>query len=99
MTTENMREFKVLAEKRNYIAAAQALHTTQASLSRHIMAMEEELGFRLLERNTRSVELTLYGLRFLLYAEEAVRILDVCEAAFAGTLPLQEDARDEAVSE
>lgn len=99
MTTENMREFKVLAEKRNYIAAAQALQTTQASLSRHIMAMEDELGFRLLERNTRQVELTFYGLRFLHYAQEAVRILDACEAAFAGPLPPQEDAEHEAVSQ
>ena len=99
MTTEYMREFKVLAEKRNYIAAAQALQTTQASLSRHIMAMEEELGFRLLERNTRNVELTLYGLRFLHYAQEAVRILETCETAFAGPLPLPEDAKEGAVSE
>lgn len=99
MTTEYMREFKVLAEKRNYIAAAKELHTTQASLSRHIMAMEEELGFRLLERNTRNVELTLYGLRFLHYAEEAVRILEACEAAFAGPLPPPEIAKEEVGSE
>ena len=87
MTTDNMREFKMLAEKRNYIAAAEALGTTQASLSRHIMAMEKELGFMLLERNTRNVELTVYGLRFLLYAEKAVSIQDACAAAIAGALP------------
>ena len=76
MTTEQMREFALLAEKRNYIAAAKALGTTQASLSRHIMAMEDELGFSLLERNTRNVELTPLGLRFLYYAQESVRILN-----------------------
>ena len=79
MTTENMREFSVLAEKRNYIAAAEALGTTQASLSRHIMAMEEELGFKLFERNTRNVELTLYGLRFLYFAQETVSLLRACD--------------------
>ncbi|MBQ6371733.1 MAG: LysR family transcriptional regulator [Oscillospiraceae bacterium] len=84
MTTEYMREFAVLAEKLNYIAAAQALGTTQASLSRHIMAMEKELGFRLLERNTRNAELTLSGLRFLYYAQETVRILDSCRAELTG---------------
>ena len=83
MTTGNMREFKMLAEKRNYIAAAEALGTTQASLSRHIMAMEKELGFKLLERNTRNVELTVYGLRFLYYAEKAVCIQDKCSTALA----------------
>ena len=83
MNTENMREFKVLAEKRNFIAAAEALGITQASLSRHIMAMEDELGFKLLERNTRNVELTLYGLRFLHYAEEAVSIQDAFDNALS----------------
>ena len=76
MTTEYMREFAVLAKKLNYIAAADALGTTQASLSRHVMAMEKELGFKLLERNTRNVDLTADGLRFLLYSEKTVSILD-----------------------
>ena len=76
MTTEYMREFAVLAKKLNYIAAADALGTTQASLSRHVMAMEKELGFKLLARNTRNVDLTADGLRFLLYAEKTVSILD-----------------------
>ncbi len=80
MTTEQMREFALLAEKRNFIAAAKALGTTQASLSRHIMAMEDELYFSLLERNTRNVELTPLGLRFLYYAQESVRILNACRA-------------------
>ena len=83
MTTENMREFKVLAEKRNFIAAAYELGTTQASLSRHVQAMEKELGFRLLERNTRNVELTIYGLRFLHYSEIAVGIQDAFSTALA----------------
>ena len=91
MTTGNMREFAVLAEKRNYIAAAETLGTTQASLSRHIMAMEDELGFKLLERDTRNVELTVYGLRFLHYAEKAVSILDSCCDAMAEAFIRRED--------
>ena len=83
MTTENMREFAVLAQKRNFSTAAEELNTTQASLSRHIQAMEKELGFPLLVRNTRNVELTISGLRFLSYAEKAVRLLDGCGAALS----------------
>lgn len=91
MTTGNMREFTVLAEKRNFIAAAVALGTTQASLSRHIMAMEEELGFKLFERDTRNVELTIYGLRFLHYAEKAVSMLDACGDAMSEAFIRRED--------
>ncbi len=91
MTTEYMREFAVLAKKRNFIAAANELGTTQASLSRHVMAMEKELGFRLLERSTRNVDLTIYGLRFLHYAEKAVSITDACGEAMAEAFISRED--------
>ena len=47
MTIEQMREFVILAEERNYLVAADMLYSTQATLSRHIMAMEKELGDRL----------------------------------------------------
>ncbi len=83
MTTEYMREFTVLADKLNYIAAADALGMNQANLSRHIMTMEKELGFKLLERTTRNVELTAQGLRFLHYAQKAAGILDEFDAALS----------------
>ncbi len=44
MTVENMREFVVLAEERNYLVAADILYSTQATLSRHIIAMEEAVA-------------------------------------------------------
>ncbi|MGI6072345.1 MAG: LysR substrate-binding domain-containing protein [Lachnospiraceae bacterium] len=81
MTIEQMHEFVVLAEERNYLVAADILFTTQATLSRHIMAMEEELGFRLFSRSTKKVELTPEGNRFLLYARNAVRIQNAYKAA------------------
>lgn len=81
MTTEYMIQFRLLAEKRNFLSAAAELGTTQASLSRHIMAMEAELGCRLLERSTRNVELTIYGQRFLCFAEQAHAIQQAFGAA------------------
>lgn len=74
MTVEQMHEFVVLAEERNYMIAADMLYTTQATLSRHIMAMEEELGFLLFNRTTKKIELTPEGNRFLPYARNAWRI-------------------------
>lgn len=81
MTVENMREFVVLAEERNYLVAADILYSTQATLSRHIIAMEEELGFTLFNRSTKKIELTQEGSRFLLYARSAIRIQEAYKAA------------------
>ncbi len=81
MTVENMREFVVLAEERNYLVAADILYSTQATLSRHIIAMEEELGFTLFNRSTKKIELTQEGSRFLLYARNAIRIQEAYKAA------------------
>ena len=72
MKFEYMREFVVLAELCNYLDAAESLYTSQASLSRHIKAMEDELGGELFTRTTRKVELTSLGTHLLPYARKAV---------------------------
>ena len=87
MTVENMREFVVLAEERNYLVAADILYSTQATLSRHIIAMEEELGFTLFNRSTKKIELTQEGSRFLLYARNAIRIQEAYKAAIEQRCP------------
>lgn len=74
MQFENMREFVVLTETRNYLEASERLYISQATLSRHIMAMEKELGERLFDRSTRKVQLTLFGARFLPYARKAIAL-------------------------
>ena len=76
MTIEQMREFVILAEERNYLVAADMLYSTQATLSRHIMAMEKELGFPLFTRSTKKIELTQEGSRFLIYARRAMKLQD-----------------------
>lgn len=76
MTIEQMREFVILAEERNYLVAADMLYSTQTTLSRHIMAMEKELGFPLFSRTTKRIELTQEGSRFLVYARRAVKLQD-----------------------
>lgn len=76
MTIEQMREFVILAEERNYLVAADMLYSTQATLSRHIMAMEKELGFPLFTRSTKKIELTREGSRFLVYARRAMKLQD-----------------------
>ena len=44
MDLQHIREFVTLERICNYTRAADALYTTEATLSRHIRALEKELG-------------------------------------------------------
>lgn len=58
-------EFETVAEKLNFSDAADDLFMSQATLSKHIAAMEEELGCKLFDRSTHQVSLTENGKLFL----------------------------------
>ncbi|MCD8069002.1 MAG: LysR family transcriptional regulator [Lachnospiraceae bacterium] len=73
MTTNQMQEFVVLAEELNFSRAAKKLYITQSVLSRHISELEEEIGFKLFLRSTRSVSLTEAGKQMAL---DSVRLLN-----------------------
>lgn len=80
MTTEQLREFITLAEMGNYAAAAEPLFISEATLSRHIMALEKELGAELFKRFPRRIELTEVGMVFLPFARQIVGAEDNCHA-------------------
>lgn len=61
MNIEYLKEFLVLSESRNYGEAAGRLHVSQPTLSRHICAIENELGVQLLERSNCGMALTSDG--------------------------------------
>lgn len=73
MNTSFFREFTVLAEMKNYWEAAERLFMNQSTLSKHIKAMEAELGVQLFNRSTRRVELTKYGKALLPFAQSIIR--------------------------
>lgn len=77
MKIEHLREFMVLARLLNFGKTAEKLYMTQPVLSRHIMAMEEEIGAILLVRNKQSVSLTEDGRLFLREAEQIVKGYDL----------------------
>ncbi|MYS24392.1 MULTISPECIES: LysR family transcriptional regulator [unclassified Streptomyces] len=60
-TTHQLRLFLVLAEELHFGRAAARLFMTQPALSRQIRALETALGLQLVQRSSRSVELTAAG--------------------------------------
>jgi DNA-binding transcriptional LysR family regulator len=61
MDLKQMRYFLALAEEQNFGRAAQRLHMAQPPLTRHIRAIEEELGAALFVRTPKGAELTEAG--------------------------------------
>jgi len=95
MTTERLFEFLVLSQTLNFSAAAKKLFMTQSALSRHIADLEEELGMKVLERNTHSVRLTHEGRmlasrvpRLLEKSQTAVRDLRLAGTQTSGSISI-----------
>lgn len=74
MEIEYLKEFVVLTEIGNYMKAADALFISQSSLSKHIKAIEKELGMPLFERSTRKIQLSPYGETLLPFAQKMVNL-------------------------
>ncbi len=74
----HIQSFVVVAEEGHVGRAARRLHLTQPPLSRHILALEDELGAQLFERTPRGMRLLPAGEAFLHHAR---RILAEVDAA------------------
>ncbi|AFK04162.1 transcriptional regulator, LysR family [Emticicia oligotrophica DSM 17448] len=73
MDFRTIEHFLKLTETLNFRKAAEDIYIAQPALSRQIMALEEELGVVLFDRNKRNVALTPAGEYF---KEECERILE-----------------------
>ncbi len=78
MDLKQMRYFLMLAQEQNFGRAAAKLHITQPPLTRHIKALEEELGVTLFTRTHKGVELTAAGRALL---EEVPSVLALSRRA------------------
>lgn len=76
MTVDQLREFLVLAEIGNYQKAADTLYISQATLSRHMINLENELGIALFDRMAHTNILSAAGKRFLQRAKNIVDLAD-----------------------
>lgn len=61
-----------LAELRSFRATADRMNITPAAISNRVSAMEQELGIRLFERDTRDVHLTSEGRAFVAGARDII---------------------------
>lgn len=77
---QSMRVFRRVVERQSFAGAARDLRVSTAAASKHVAALEELLGARLLQRNTRRVSATTPGQA---YYEHCVRILDEIDATDA----------------
>ena len=76
MELRDLRYFVMVAAELHFARAAQRLFISQPALSQQIRSLEGELGFKLLERNSRGVKLTAEGRAFLTQAEAVVQAAD-----------------------
>ena len=72
MTFEELYYFVVLVREDNFLNAAETLHISQSSLTKHIQKLEKELNISLFDRNSRKAVITEAGKYFY---KEAVKLL------------------------
>src|SRR5580693_877689 len=76
ITLRQIEAFLAVAQERKFAAAAERLHVSAPYLSQTIKQLERALGYTLLTRTTRSVELTPAGGVFTGLAERALADLE-----------------------
>lgn len=79
-----VRSFVRVAELGSFTRAAEVLQTTQAAVSLKLKRLEDRLGWRLLERTPRYVQLSSQGAAFLEHARELLEVHDRALTVFAG---------------
>lgn len=87
MELRQIRYAEAVARYKNFSKAAELLYITQQTLSQQIKKLEDEIGFDIFERSTRSVALTIRGKLFLDKALPVIQAFD----AFTSEVDLLRD--------
>ena len=85
---EHLRELLLVADLRSYGEAARRIHLTQSALSKHVAAVELELGSEVFDRHRRDVEPTEVGRAFL---RDAAALVDDYDRALERVRSIQEN--------
>ncbi|WOI47750.1 LysR substrate-binding domain-containing protein [Acidovorax sp. BLS4] len=86
---KELQAFVVTADQSSFRVAAEILCLSAPALSRRVERLESALGARLLERTTRTVELTAMGQEFLHEARMALTGLDEAVQRFGDQVQLR----------
>jgi DNA-binding transcriptional LysR family regulator len=81
---DRLRTFVEAARLGSFSSAARKLDLTRDQVSKHVAALESELGAPLFARTTRSLRLTGAGETLLARAENIIRLLDEALSAVSG---------------
>ncbi len=76
MNSTQIEYFLTLCKYKNYSETARRLYVSQPTVSKQISALEEELGFKLFDRSTTSLRLTMQGALMKKAFTEANEIID-----------------------
>jgi DNA-binding transcriptional LysR family regulator len=71
-----LRAFLAVAEELHFGRAAEGLYTSVPTVSAHIKRLEQQLGFPVLQRSSRRVELTAQGKELVELARHVVAASD-----------------------
>jgi DNA-binding transcriptional LysR family regulator len=77
----HLRALVAVVDEGTFTDAATTLGVSQASVSRSVRALEDELGARLLQRTTREVSLTVLGARVVTHARGVLAEVAAIERA------------------
>ena len=72
MDIDQLKYFVAVVKYNSFTLASEQLCISQSSLSKHIKAMENELGVTLLDRSTRNIKLTSGGQDFFALLNEVI---------------------------
>jgi len=84
---DTVQAFLLVAELQSFTRAAEALGTTQASVSMKLQRLERVLGKRLVERSPRAVALTAAGSAFV---PNARALMEAHDRALSGETPARQ---------
>jgi DNA-binding transcriptional LysR family regulator len=74
LDSQQLRAFVSVADHASVTRAAEAMHLTQSAVSAQIKRLEEQLGCRVFDRTTRSLQLTAQGSVLLSYARSILSL-------------------------
>ncbi len=84
MEFKQLESYAAVVRYQSFTKAAQHLYISQPTISAHVQSLEAELGLRLIQRTTKSIEITAEGQKVYEYA---VNLLEMRDRMFQDCKP------------